>query len=126
MMRTTNKLAAGDQVPHFTVTTADGSTFGYSTIWQAQNLVLVVLPSSAPDAGRTLEELRGIEMPDTRCVVTTDAVPGLEAPATLVADKWGEIAHVVHAPDALPGREDLAAWVEHVRQRCPECEGEAR
>lgn len=121
-----NKLANGDQVPHFTVTTVNGEAFSYSSIWQSKNLVLMVLPGSDQNAGRTLEELRRIETPDTRSVVTTDVVPGLDAPATLVADKWGEIAHVVHAPDELPTGDDLADWIEHVRQRCPECEGEAR
>ena len=126
MMTTANKLSTGDQVPHFTVTTVDGQAFSYSAIWQSQNLVLLVLPSSAHHARETFEELRSIETSDTRCVVTTDAVTGLDAPAALVADKWGEIAHIVQAPDTLPTRDDLAEWVEHVRQRCPECEGEAR
>ena len=124
-MPTTNKLAIGDQVPHFTVTTLDGRTFSYSTIWQSQNLVLLVLPGSNFD-DPAIDEWRRLERPDTRWVLTADPVAGLEAPATLVADQWGEIAHIVQAPDALPTREDLAEWVEHLRQRCPECEGEAR
>ena len=122
------RLAVGDQVPHFTLHTADGQICSYSAIWQVKNLVLVVLPSQATgkDVQSRFQQPSGLDATDTQWVVTRERVPGLVSPAALVADKWGEIVHVVHAPNDLPALEDLAEWVEHVRQRCPECEGEAR
>ena len=120
------RLAVGELVPHFTVSTPDGQTVRYSAIWQVSNLVLVVLPRADASAERTIEQLRGIETSDTRCVVTFEPLPGLAAPAALVADKWGEIVYLVQAPEDLPTVDDLSEWVDHVRQRCPECEGEAR
>ena len=60
--------------------------------------------------------------------MTRDTVPGLPAPAALVADRWGEIAYVATAPtlDGLPAPSTLFDWLDYVVQRCPECEGEAR
>lgn len=119
-------LEVGHQVPHFIVSTLDGRTVRYAAIWQTKNLVLVALPSSHSIPEDALEQLRTLDTSDTRCVVTTDPVPGVAPPAALVADKWGEIVHIVQAVSGLPTGEDLAEWIEHVRQRCPECEGEAR
>jgi hypothetical protein len=62
------------------------------------------------------------------CVVTRDRVPGLQAPATLVADRWGEIVYVTDTSrvDELPASSDLLDWLDYVDRRCPECEGETR
>jgi hypothetical protein len=45
-------------------------------------------------------------------------VPGL-----VVADRWGEIVHVARE---VPRVADVLDWLDHLEQRCPECEGEAR
>src|SRR5262245_40744951 len=125
------KLQRGDAVPHIRVATVSGEMFSYATIWQRRNVLLAVLGvSPADDKYATALSARASEFGnlDTVCVVTRDAVPGLAAPAALIADKWGEIVHVVEASDAadLPGPEDLLEWAEYVRRRCPECEGETR
>jgi len=38
------------------------------------------------------------------------------------------VMHVAQAPDVahLPVPDELVEWVDYVRHRCPECEGEAR
>ena len=116
-------LNVGDQVPHFTVRTTDGRTVDYGTVWQTKNLVLLKLPPAHAIPDHALERLRALDAGDTRCVITADPVPGLAPRAALVADKWGEIVHIANeVPDAT----ELAEWIEHIRQRCPECEGEAR
>jgi peroxiredoxin len=120
------RLEAGDQVPHVTVHALDGRRVSYAAMWQTQNLVLVALPSSHSISERALGQLRALDTSDTRCVITTDPLPGIAPPAVLIADKWGEIVHIVQAANELPTAEDLAEWIDYVRQRCPECEGEAR
>ena len=126
-------LERGDSVPHFEVTTVDGRLVRYSTIWQRRNLVVIALPEADTLAAErylsSLTELRsGAITQHTECIVTRDSVQGLPAPGVVVADQWGEIAFVVSAPalDALPSAHELILWIEHVRQRCPECEGEAK
>lgn len=124
-------LRRGDAVPHFTVTTVDGASFTYATVWQRSNLVLAVLPSRV-DAAAVSAELRKraaeLARADTACVVTHEPVAGVPAPGVLVADRWGEVVHVAAAPPDGPGSAaaDLLEWAEHVAHRCPECEGEAR
>jgi hypothetical protein len=122
-------LAARDSVPHFRVNTWEGQPFSYETIWQRSNLVLVVLtnrddPYAAALGARSADFRRH----ETECVVTLDEVPGLHAPGALVADRWGEIAYVKAAFRSadLPRVEELLEWVAYLRNRCPECEGEAR
>lgn len=124
-------LQRGDTVPHFAVTVIDGRPFSYSTIWQHRSLVLVTLPNSDPDAGYASElsaAAPGFTARGAECVITRDPVPGLPAPGVLVADRWGEIAHVETAAGVaeLPPAGELLDWVEHLQERCPECEGEAR
>jgi hypothetical protein len=124
-------LAASDALPHLTIRTIDGSTFAYSTIWQQRNLVLVALPDE--DAARTYAEslqphTPGFDARNTVLVVTRDPVRGLPAPGVVVADRWGEIVHVVtpSAASELPPAAALVEWLDFLEQRCPECEGEAR
>ena len=121
-----------DPVPHFTVRTCDGSTIAYSTIWQQQHLVLITLPEKPTSDGadyvsRVTERLKTVR-DDTALVITRDPIIGLPGPGVLIADRWGEIAEVFHASQValLPAPESLLEWIEHVRQRCPECEGETR
>ena len=125
-------LRRGDQVPHFEVTTVGGELFRYASIWQHQNLVLVALPGDAPAGGSdALEQAaRGdvFQQRESVCVITRDRVPGLQAPAALVADRWGEIVSVMETSraDELPSSSDLLDWLDYLDRRCPECEGEAR
>lgn len=124
-------LQRGDSVPHFDATTVDGRSVSYSTIWQRNNLILVTLP--APDSetsrryvSRLTAHMRDVG--DTASVITRDHVPGIPGPGVLVADRWGEIVYVVVRSDVadLPKLEELLEWIEYLRIRCPECEGEAR
>jgi hypothetical protein len=125
-------LQRGDQVPHFEVRTSGAELFRYASIWQHKNLLLVALPGDAPpDACDTLEQAaRGdaFQPLESVCVVTRDRVPGLQAPAALVADRWGEIVYVTETSrvDELPTSSDLLDWLDYVDRRCPECEGEAK
>ena len=129
-MQTDRPWQPGQRVPHFAVRTVDGSVFRYATIWQRQQLLLVALPASgAADYARDLGNLAAAcYQRDSVCVITREAIDGLRAPAAVIADRWGEIAHVAAAADAsgLPAPAELLDWLEHVMHRCPECEGEAR
>lgn len=124
-------LKPGDILPHFTVTDLEGRTVDYSSIWQRRNLVLVMLPDDSPSSRDYAEQLASrakAQSEDTSWIVTRNRVEGLPYPGAIVADRWGELIHVAPAADVahLPSPDDLAEWVEYVRYRCPECEGEAR
>ena len=123
----------GRIVPHFTVTTFTGESFAYSDIWQRKNLVLVSLPHAESAASTKLVDQLTARMSeltgeDTACVITRDSVSGVPSPGILVADRWGEIHHVVggEAVGDLPSPDDLIEWLRYVEHQCPECEGEAR
>jgi hypothetical protein len=124
-------LERGDRVPHFEVQSIDQRVFSYRTIWQRKNLLLVLLSASRSDA-ELVSDLRArepdFERFDTQCIITRDGVPGIRAPAVLVADRWGEIIHVAALSEsersAVP--EHLLGWLEYIQNRCPECEGEAK
>ena len=124
-------LERGDTVPHFEVRTFSGDVFRYATIWQRRNLVLLILPD--PAAGASYRAALsaaggGFREPDTEYVMTRDDLPGLDGPAALVADKWGEIVYVATTSrvEDLPSPKELLDWLEYVERRCPECEGEAK
>jgi hypothetical protein len=125
-------LRRGDQVPHFEVRTVGNDLFRYASIWQHKNLVLVALSADAPvGAEDALEQAtRGdaFQQRESVCVITRDRVAGLQAPAAVVADRWGEIVYVteVSQMDRLPTPSDLLDWLDYVERRCPECEGEWR
>jgi hypothetical protein len=117
-------------VPHFDVATLDGRRVRYQDIWQRRNLVLVVLPSDQRDSVNRYVQpftsrLQEFEEGETAVVVTTDPVPGLAPPRVVVADRWGEILHIVTAPGGqvseLPGVDDVLSWVWFTRIQCPEC-----
>ena len=125
-------LQRGDQVPHFEVRTSGGELFRYASIWQHKSLLLVALPGDAPAGARdTLEQATPSDaflQRESVCVVTRDGVPGLHAPAALVADRWGEIVYLTETSgvDELPTSSDLLDWLDYVDRRCPECEGETK
>ncbi len=124
-------LDRGDAVPHFEVRTLGCDVFAYSTIWQQKNLVLITVSPDASDGGY-VSQMSALSsefnVRECICVITRDTVAGLPAPGALVADRWGEIVHVVAASEiaALPRPAELLEWVEYLENRCPECEGEAR
>jgi hypothetical protein len=128
----TDTLKPGDLLPHFTVSDLYGRRVDYSSIWQRQNLVLVMLPDSGPSSHAYAEQLMAragdSQKDDTTWLVTRERIAGMPNPGAVIADRWGELVHVAHAPDVahLPVPDDLVEWVDYVRHRCPECEGEAR
>jgi hypothetical protein len=126
-------LQRGDSVPHFEVRRLEGEPFSYSTIWQHKNLLLVTIPtldSESTDAyaADVTARVRGFGDQDLESVLTQDRVPGVSAPAVVVADRWGEIVFAVEKSDVadLPAPVELIEWLDYVRNQCPECEGEAR
>ncbi|HEX8904578.1 MAG TPA: redoxin domain-containing protein [Longimicrobiaceae bacterium] len=52
---------------------------------------------------------------------------GIEGAGVVIADQWGEVAHVADAGAGhdLPDPREIARWVQYLAIRCPECEGEA-
>ncbi|MCC7009806.1 MAG: hypothetical protein IT184_13450 [Acidobacteria bacterium] len=128
-------LHRGQSVPHIRVQTVTGRTFTYSDVWQHRNLVLVVLPAAfgrAEDEASSLAELdrrrADFVQLQAEVVVTREPVPGLPAPAVLVADRWGEILYVDHPTDTRrwPATQELLDWLDWAERRCPECEGETK
>lgn len=115
-------------MPHFKVTTISGETIDYAKdVWQRKNLVLIAVPAGT-DERELSPRYAPLASEDTKVVITSAAVSGITPPSVVLADQWGEIVHTAAGaavPD-LPRPDDLRAWLEHVRQRCPECEGEAR
>ena len=114
-------------VPHFTVETLDGQRVSYSSIWQHQNLILLILPAVPSSELRlyaaALAKLAAELIPqDTACIVTADVIAPYDAPALVIADRWGEV-RALHE-GTLPSMDDVEATLQHVRMACPECEGE--
>lgn len=126
-------LQRGDSVPHFEVRTLEGEPFRYSTIWQHKNLLLITIPtldsaSTNAYAAEVTARIQESRDRDLECVITRDQVPGISAPAVVVADRWGEVVFAEEKSDVadLPAPEDLMEWVNYMMNQCPECEGEAR
>jgi hypothetical protein len=118
-------------VPHFDVTTVDGGRVRYRDLWQRRQLLLALFEPEDREAAAALASqlkarARELDQADTTAVVTTDAVPGLQAPRVVVADRWGEIQHVIAlspgpaeaGPHVL---DELISWATFVRMQCPEC-----
>lgn len=124
----------GDQIPHFSVGTVDGSRARYAEIWQRKNLVLVSLPLESRTAGvpeyaaALMRQVGDISALDGHLVVTFDPIPNLPCPGVVVADRWGEIYFVAGAPNvpALPPPDEILEWLHYVANECPECQGETR
>jgi hypothetical protein len=126
-------LQRRDSVPHFEVRRHDGELFRYSTIWQHKNLLLVTIPTLDSESTRAYvadvtARVREFGVQDLEYVITLDRVPGVSAPAVVVADRWGEIVFAVAKSEVadLPAPQELMEWLKYVRNQCPECEGEAR
>jgi hypothetical protein len=126
-------LRRGDSVPHFEVQNVEGESFKYSAIWQHKNLLLVAIPildskSTSAYIADVTARVRECGNVDIECVITQDRVPGISAPAVVIADRWGEIIFAVQTSDVadLPPAQELIEWLNHMRNRCPECEGETR
>src|ERR1041384_423151 len=126
-------LQRGDSVPHFEVKSLRGEMFSYSSIWQRTNLVLVVVPVEKSEfpgtyVSRLVARRAEFTGKNAECVVTPDRVPGIDGPAVVVADRWGEIVHAATTSqvDALTSPDELLDWVDYLERRCPECEGEAK
>jgi hypothetical protein len=123
----------GDSVPHFEVRTLAGEPFSYSMIWQQKHLLLVTIPTLDSESisayvADVVARVREFGDHDVQCVITRDSVSGISAPAVVVADRWGEIVFALEASDVagLPAPQELMEWLNYVRNRCPECEAEAR
>ena len=125
-------LRRGDQVPHFAVTTLDGTRVVYRDIWQRKNLLLVLVASGEASPVRDrLSELARISPElvalNTQCVITAERIAGCPASGVVIADRWGEIQAIVHsADDDVVDADDILDWLRYVQNRCPECEGESR
>jgi hypothetical protein len=127
-------LERGDLIPHFQVTNLQGEPVAYSNIWQQRNVVLIMLPATDWDGtfrdyvSQITAQVPPSTHDDTAWVVTRDPVAGLSSPGVVVADRWGEIVHIAGGSQAgdLPVARELVEWLEYVRHRCPECEGEAK
>jgi hypothetical protein len=125
-------LQRGDLISHFEVKSVGGELFSYSTIWQRKNLVLVALPAESESRGsyvsRLIARQSEFAAKGAECVMTRDRVPGIESPGVVVADRWGEIAHVATTSqvDDLTSPDELLDWLDYLDTRCPECEGEAK
>ncbi len=126
-------LQRGDSVPHFAVRSLEGEPFTYSTIWQHKNLLLVTIPTIDSESTRAYAadvttRVREFDDQDLECVITRDVVPGIVAPAVVVADRWGEIVFAVETSDVadLPAPQELMEWLNYVSNQGPECEGEAK
>lgn len=124
-------LQSGGPVSHFSVRSVDGAVVDYSAIWQRRNVVLVALPPAGavdPNVSDLMLHESAFAAHEAVVVITRDQVPGLPAPGLLVADRWGEIVHIVTSPavNELPCTNELLQWLEAIEHRCPECEGEAR
>ena len=52
---------------------------------------------------------------------------GIDGAAVVIADQWGEVAHVARAGAGheLPDAGEIVEWVRFLAIQCPECEGEA-
>jgi hypothetical protein len=127
-------LERGHLIGHFTVSTIDGTRFDYHEIWQLRNLLLVTLPN-VPLSDAEQQYVSDItrhqdtfDSNETRCVVTSESIPGITAPAVILADRWGEIYLAASGATVaqLPNAGEILECVRYVAHECPECQGEAR
>lgn len=122
-------LGQGDQVPHFDVLTIDGQRVRYREFWQHRNLVFVSVdieshPEHQQYAANWLARRDEFTAAETVLVISSESVAGLPTPGVIVADRWGEIIHVVRPAEpgaSMPNADDLLEWVNFVRIQCPEC-----
>jgi hypothetical protein len=127
-------LERGDLIRHFKVTTVEGTSFDYRETWQRRNLLLVALPEMplSDAATRYVMEITSHDDAfaafETRRVVSTDPISDIEAPAVVIADRWGEVylsARGASVSD-LPAADEILECLRYITHECPECQGEAR
>lgn len=127
-------LERGELIRHFAVRAIDGTLFDYNDTWQRRNLLLIALPSLplSNAAQEYVSKMTGREDAlaeyEARCVVTTEPVPDVVAPAVIVADRWGEVYLASHAgavSDLAPA-DEVFECLRYIAHDCPECQGEAR
>jgi hypothetical protein len=119
----------GALIPHFEVATVDGNRVKYADLWQRRNVVVLTLPDKLDDTTRRYAaelqtRLAELKPDDTTLIVVVGSVHSLPASSLIVADRWGEIAHIEElSPDiaAWPSAIEIVEWVEFVRSKCPEC-----
>ena len=115
-------LARGSQLPHIALTTVSGGRIDYRDLWQHHNVAIVCVAgdnAAQPFVDAAAEFARRHAV----CIATRESLDLLPCPGIAIADRWGEIVHV---DDNVPPVEDVLVWLDHLEQRCPECEGEAR
>lgn len=122
-------LRPGDVISHFEGLTTDGRRLEYGQLWQRRNLVLFVLPPNLHDAAGpylgTLEgRLSDLQPDDTTLVLSHRSLERLPLGTLVIADRWGEIAHLQELASDMttwPSIDDLLDWVNFIRMKCPEC-----
>jgi hypothetical protein len=122
-------LRPGDVIPHFEGLTTDGRRLEYAQLWQRRNLVLFVLLPNLHDAARSyLGALEGrlseLQPDDTTLVVSDRGLERLPLGTLVIADRWGEIAHLQELASDMaewPSIDDVLEWVEFIQMKCPEC-----
>jgi hypothetical protein len=126
-------LRPGDTLPHFEVMTLDAGRVRYRDLWQRRALVILALrrtDTASPAVSRLMACRAEVEAADAALVVTTSPVAGMDAPAVLIADRYGMVQYVAAAPAgeslSWPDADDLFQWLRYLQSICPECEGETR
>lgn len=100
---------------------------GQASITEWDGRLLVVTPDGPADGGDAADgvgqPLLLLSDPDGQLA----AALSVRAPATVVADQWGEIHSIEEAgPEhRFPSPSALADWARYLAVQCPECQGEA-
>lgn len=127
----------GRRLPDLDLPSADGKGMRILPSGRRSHLIVVVHERRCPACEafvRSLEaEREEIESWDGRVLAVRDPerrlgdALGLETPAVVVADQWGEV-HLAHAAGdehAFPTPAELVQWLRYLAIQCPECQGEA-
>lgn len=117
-------------MPHFDVTTIDGTRVRYAELWQRRRLLLVTAARGdrvgmEPYRLEWLSRQAELEECETVMVVTVDEVAGIPPGTVLIADRWGEVFCRETAPDGdvtrLPSVDEVMSWIRFAAMQCPEC-----
>lgn len=136
-------LARGELLPHVDGWDLSGRALPYGEVWQRQHVLVFVLEgwrtqglartgagpvdAEAAPALAYLTALRarvGVLQPPNATLFITEPQGRLQADSLIVADQWGEIAHVAHLDrdvSTWPSHDAVMEWTEFVRMKCPEC-----
>jgi hypothetical protein len=125
----TPRLRPGDILPSYTAVTLQGDEVPYEKLWQHSNVVLFVLSVELSAAASSyLAALDGrvneLKPYDTFLIISHHPIAGVPENSLVIADRWGEIAHVADLesdPTDWPSIADIVEWVEFIRMQCPEC-----